>query len=270
MASCSRNPRAAARQTSAPDPAKRADISVAGIAGKQHAGDPALEHDPGLDRLDRRPRACVRRASTDANPPSCSRCLMVGNTSTISPVPWASSAAWGVNQPWSTPSSPSTRGSCPAGIATRKKWVSKRVRTCAGVIQRENSTRSALSASSIPASSRSSRAAAVRRAPASTSPSGGTGDGDPPGVAVVNGPAREHPHATHEARLRCAPDQQHFERLLAAAQHDHGRRLAGRGGRAGVVLLARPRLAFDRQLAPRSPPVHALTLRHDGPVVFEP
>ena len=39
-----------------------------------------------------------------------------------------------------------------------------------------------------------------------------------------------------------APDEQHLERVVAAAQHDHGGRLARGGRRAGVELLAGPRL----------------------------
>ena len=47
--------------------------------------------------------------------------LIVGKTSWISPSRCASSAAAGVNQPRSTHSSPSIRGSWPAGSAARKK-----------------------------------------------------------------------------------------------------------------------------------------------------
>ena len=67
---------------------------------------------------------------------------MVGKTSSISPAFEDSSAPAGVNQPTSTHSSPSTRGSCPSGSTARKKWVSKRIVTTAGVIQRENLTSS--------------------------------------------------------------------------------------------------------------------------------
>src|SRR6185436_17502768 len=48
--------------------------------------------------------------------------------------------ALGANQPQSTHSSPSTRGSWPAGAGARKKCVSNRILTSGGVIQRENLT----------------------------------------------------------------------------------------------------------------------------------
>ena len=54
----------------------------------------------------------------------------------------------------------------------------------------------------------------------------------------VDRSAGKHPYATHEARLRRAPDEQHLELLAAAAQQDHGRGLARGRGWAGVVLLA--------------------------------
>ena len=60
--------------------------------------------------------------------------------------------------------------SCPSGSAARKKWVSKRITTSAGVIQRENFTSASGSATTMPASSSSSRTAATRCA-ASPSPS---------------------------------------------------------------------------------------------------
>ena len=103
---------------------------------------------------------------------------MVGNTSAISPAAEASSAPAGVNQPTSTHSSPSTRGSWPSGSTARKKCVSKRISTTAGVIQRENPTSSEGSSMSMLASSRSSRTAAARWA---SSPAPSTVSTAPPG-----------------------------------------------------------------------------------------
>ena len=103
---------------------------------------------------------------------------MVGNTSSISPACEDSSAPAGVNQPTSTHSSPSTRGSCPSGSTARKKWVSKRIVTTAGVIQRENLISSDGSEISMLASSCSSRTAAARWA---SSPDPSTSSTAPPG-----------------------------------------------------------------------------------------
>jgi rubredoxin len=53
----------------------------------------------------------------------------------------------------------------------------------------------------------------------------------------VDGAAREHPRATHEACRGVAPHEQHLERRIAAAQQDHGCGLARLGRPAGVELL---------------------------------
>ena len=106
----------------------------------------------------------------DANAASCSSCLIVGKTSSSSPRPCASSAPAGVCQPRSTISPPSTRGSWSGGARARKKWVSKRILICGGVIQRENFTSAAGSGSRSPDSSSTSRTAATR-CDASPSPS---------------------------------------------------------------------------------------------------
>jgi hypothetical protein len=158
--------------------------------------------------------------------------LIVGKTSWISPVLLASRAADGVNQPRSTHSSPSTRGSWRGGSSARKKCVSKRIWTSAGVIQRENLTSAA-------GSSRTIRDAVRLVAVA---------------LAGVDGAAGKHPHAPHEAGVRRALDEQHLQILRAPAQQDHACRLARKRGGSGVVRLARPRaLALLRR-------AHLLTL----------
>ena len=204
--------------------------SVAGLAGQQHARDLALEHDPRLDGL--RPRARARASSSSSHRgelPSCSRCLIVGKTSTISSARWASSAAGGVNQPRSTHSSPSTCGSWPCGSAARKKWVSKRILhlrrrdpareldELVRVVERDRG----LLAQLAHRGARGARSSPVALGSASTAPPGNTHT-PPMKRALRRSPARAAPRA-----------------LVAAAQQDHGRRLARRRGRAGVVLLAR-------------------------------
>ena len=69
---------------------------------------------------------------------------------------------------------------------------------------------------------------------------GGVGAGARRGRAVgrVDRAAREDPGAAHEARLRVTPQQQDLECCVAAAQHDHGRRLARLDGRPVGELLA--------------------------------
>ena len=133
----------------------------------------------------------------------------------------------GANQPQSTHSSPSTRGSWPAGAGARKKCVSKRILTSGGVIQRENFTSASGSSSAIAASSCSSRTAAIRWA-ASPSPS----------VVSTAPPGKTH-DAAHEPRLRRAPHEQDLERLGATAQQDHRRGLA----RDGLLAVEREFLA---------------------------
>ena len=92
--------------------------------------------------------------------------------------------------------------------------MSKRILTWAGVIQCEKRDERAGSSTVMAASSWSSRtaASAVR--------------GVALALAGVDRAAREHPHAAHEARLRGALHEQHLEGVVAAAQHDHRRRLA--------------------------------------------
>ena len=111
--------------------------------------------------------------------------------------------------------------------------MSKRTTTSAGVIQRENFTSAPGSATTMPASSSSSRTAATRCA-ASPSPSLG-----------VDRAAGEDPHAAHEARVRRALDEQDLERVGPAAQQDDRRRLARHGLLAGDVELLAGRGTVD-------------------------
>ena len=143
---------------------------------------------------------------------------MVGNTSSISPAFEDSRAPAGVNQPTSTHSSPSTLGSWPSGRTARKKWVSKRIVTTAGVIQRENLISSDGFASSM--LGLLLQLADGRRAVGLVAGS----------LDLVHCASGEHPHSAHEPGLRGAPHKQHFEALATAAQQDHARCLAGRTG----------------------------------------
>ena len=97
----------------------------------------------------------------------------------------------------------------------RKKWVSNRTLTCA---RRDPAARTGRARAGrrrpTPASSSSSRTAAtpVRGLVALA-------------LVRVDRAAREDPRAAHEPRRRVALHQQHLERLGAAAQQDHRRRL---------------------------------------------
>ena len=104
--------------------------------------------------------------------------------------------------------------------------MSKRICTSAGVIQRENFTSAPGSSSSIPGllvqlADRGRAVGVVAVA-----------------LAGVDGAAREHPHAAHEARLRRAPDQQHLER--SAPPRSRITVAAWRGGVAGPGLYSSP------------------------------
>ena len=134
---------------------------IAGLPGQHDPRGLPAEH-PWLDRDDLAALRPREQRVGRLEPASCSRCLIVGNTSWSSPRRPASSAAAGVCQPSATISPPSGRGSWPGGAGARKKWVSKRIRICAGVIQRENRTSAAGSGSVSPASSATSRTAAAR------------------------------------------------------------------------------------------------------------
>ena len=57
-------------------------------------------------------------------------------------------------------------------------------------------------------------------------------------LVAVDGPAGEHPRAAHELGGGVALDEQHLEGLGAAAQDDHGRRRARDRLLAGVELLS--------------------------------
>ena len=114
--------------------------------------------------------------------------------------------------------------------------MSNRILTCGGVIQREKRTSAAGSGSSMPASSRD--LAHAGRAMV---------------LAGVDRAAREHPGAAHEARRGVAPHEQDLEALGAAAQHDHGRRLARLRRRAGVELLAGPGVRPRQSRVPSGP-----------------
>ena len=95
--------------------------------------------------------------------------------------------------------------------------MSKRTPTSAGVIQRENFTSASGSSSTIAGLllQLADRRDAVGRVALA--------------LVGVDRAAGEDPHAAHEARLRRAPDEQHLERVGAAAQQDDGRRLARHG-----------------------------------------
>jgi hypothetical protein len=56
-------------------------------------------------------------------------------------------------------------------------------------------------------------------------------------LAGVHGAAREHPRAAHEPLGGIALDQEDLERLRAAAQDDHGRRLTRLDRRRAKVEL---------------------------------
>ena len=114
--------------------------------GRRRGARPARA-ESGLPAADARARPCrAARGSTGttsrprgpgeqrvgrANAESCSRCLIVGKTSSSSPRAWASRAAAAANQPRSTISSPSGAAPGRRAPAARKKCVSKRIGTCA-------------------------------------------------------------------------------------------------------------------------------------------
>src|ERR1700682_3919434 len=78
-------------------------------------------------------------------------------------------------------------------------------------------------------------------------------------LAGVDGAPGEDPYAAHEARARRPTHEQELERVGAAAQQDHGRRLARRRGRARVVVLARPsRPALPARAHPLTLPAGSL------------
>ena len=108
-----------------------------------------VEHDPRglavpldarLDRADLVRRAHSSSSSAVAKRASTSRFLIVGKTISRSPASEPSSAPAGANQRASTISPPSGTASAPSGATARKKYVSKRIETSGGVIQRENAT----------------------------------------------------------------------------------------------------------------------------------
>ena len=122
---------------------RRALVVVAGLAGQQEPRRLALGDDarlrPGRPRARGRSRAARRRSRSRA---SCSRCLIVGKTSAISPRSWASSAARGrepaAGRRISSPSivaAPGRRAAAPGRSACRSGSRPRR-----GVIQRENFT----------------------------------------------------------------------------------------------------------------------------------
>ena len=122
----------------------------------------------------------------------------------------------------------------------RKKWVSKRVLTTSGVIQRENLT--------------SSVAVGQRDAGllVQLAHGGGAVRAVVLALGALDGAAREHPHPAHEARGGIALDEQQLQVALIAAQQDHGRGLAWRRRRPWVVLLARCGAILDGLRAHRS------------------
>ena len=176
-----------------------------------------------------RPRAWAISDSTEEKSLSCSRCLIVGKTSSISPARLASSAPLGVNQPRSTHSWPSTRG-----LLARRQEREEEVRVEAdlhlggGDPARELDERvRVLEGDRRLLAQLADRGHAVCRVAVA--------------LLCVDGAAGEHPHAPHEARLGRAPDEQQFELRVSTAEQDHARSLARGGGWAGVVRLARSR-----------------------------
>jgi hypothetical protein len=165
--------------------------------------------------------------------------LIVGKTSRISSAACASSAACGENQPWSTTSVPSTAGSWPSGAGARKKRVSKR-----DLLRRD------------PARERHERGRVVEgdaRLLVQLAHGGRAmgrvvlGVGVPASVSFddVHGAAGEHPDAAHEARLRRALDEQDLDRVRAAAEQDHARRLPRGDHRARLVQRLSGRRGVD-------------------------
>ncbi len=154
---------------------------------------------------------------------------MVGKTSRISPARCASSAPAGVNQPSSTHSSPSTRGSWPGGGGEEEVGVEARADDGGGDPARElDELRGGgqLDAGLLAQLAHGGGAVGAVVLP----------------LGVLDGAAGKHPHAAHEARAGGALDEQQLEALGRAAQQDHGGGLAGGRGIFGArppnVLLA--------------------------------
>jgi hypothetical protein len=64
-------------------------------------------------------------------------------------------------------------------------------------------------------------------------------------LTSVDGPAREHPEAAHEARRRVAPDEQQLDAALAVADDDQRGRLPGRGRLALMSQALAGRRSLD-------------------------
>ena len=105
--------------------------------------------------------------------------------------------------------------------------MSKRIATTSGVIQREKRT------------SASGSGSAIARLLLHLAHARGAVRGVARALAGVDGAAGEHPGAAHEALRRVALDEQDLERLRAAPEHDHRRRLARLDRLAAVELGAR-------------------------------
>ena len=189
-------------------------------------------------RTTSRPGAHASSSSAEPNPASCSRWLIVGNTSSSSPRRCASSAPAGACQPRSTISCPSARASWPGGRGDEEEVRVEADRDLGG---RD------------PARERDQRAGVGQRQAGLLGhlANGGTPDGGFAcqarrsfvalafgDVTFVHRTAGEDPGAAHEPRCRVAAQQQHLQRRAPAAQHDDARRLPRRARRAGVELLA--------------------------------
>ncbi len=191
-----------------------------------------VEHDPGARPGPRRAAApAALRASTPTRAARPRR-LEAGDRLEVldrredissSPASEPSSARLGSNQRASTISDPSTSTSAPLGATARKKYVSKRIDTSGGVIQRRE---------------RDERGGIGQRDPdlLLDLADGGRAVGRVAGALVrVDGAAREHPGAAHEARLRGALGHQDLESVGAAADDDHRRRLPRLGRNAALA-----------------------------------